>query len=47
MSGICGSTNDAQRRHVARMNSAMVARGPDEARTYADYFSGVSLGPAD
>lgn len=44
MSGICGSTNDAQRRQVARMNSAMVARGPDEDRTYTDYFSGVSLG---
>jgi asparagine synthase (glutamine-hydrolysing) len=43
MSEICGSTNDAQRRHVTRMNAAMVARGTSDNRTYTDYFSGVSL----
>jgi asparagine synthase (glutamine-hydrolysing) len=43
MSRICGSTNDAQRRHVTRMTAAMVARGPSDDRAYTDYFSGVSL----
>jgi asparagine synthase (glutamine-hydrolysing) len=44
MCGICGSTNDALRRQVMRMNAAMVARGPDDDRTYTDYFSDISLG---
>jgi asparagine synthase (glutamine-hydrolysing) len=44
MCGICGSTRDAQRRQVARMNAAMVARGPDDDGTYTDHFSNVSLG---
>jgi asparagine synthase (glutamine-hydrolysing) len=44
MSGICGSTNDSQRTRVAGMNAAMAARGPDQDRTYTDFFSGVSLG---
>jgi asparagine synthase (glutamine-hydrolysing) len=44
MCGICGSTNDFDRRRVMRMNAAMVARGPDDEGTYSDYFSGVSLG---
>jgi asparagine synthase (glutamine-hydrolysing) len=44
MCGICGSTNDYNRRHVARMNAAMVARGPDDEGTYADQLSGVALG---
>jgi asparagine synthase (glutamine-hydrolysing) len=44
MSGICGSTYDPERRQVARMNSAMVMRGPDDDGIYTDFFSGVSLG---
>jgi asparagine synthase (glutamine-hydrolysing) len=44
MSGICGSTNDPQQRHVARMNSAIAALGPDADGTYTGFFSGVSLG---
>lgn len=40
MCGICGSTNDSRRTRVAEMNAAM----PDDARTFTDYFSGVSLG---
>ena len=44
MSGICGSTDDSQRTHVAAMNAAMAARGPGSDRTYTDFLSGVSLG---
>jgi asparagine synthase (glutamine-hydrolysing) len=43
MAEICGSTNDAQRRQVTRMNAAMDRRGPSVDRTYTDYLSGVSL----
>lgn len=44
MCGICGSTNDLDRRQVERMNAAMAARGPDDDRAYTDHSSGVSLG---
>jgi asparagine synthase (glutamine-hydrolysing) len=44
MSGICGSTNDSQRTHVAAMNAAMATRGPGGDRTYTDFLSGMSLG---
>jgi asparagine synthase (glutamine-hydrolysing) len=44
MCGICGSTNDPKGRDVARMNAAMVLRGPDDDGTHADDLSGVSLG---
>jgi asparagine synthase (glutamine-hydrolysing) len=44
MCGICGSTNDPDRRHVTRMNAAMVERGPDDDGAYTDLFTGVSLG---
>jgi asparagine synthase (glutamine-hydrolysing) len=44
MCGICGSTNDPQRRKVTRMNAAMVSRGPDDEGTHTDFFTRVSLG---
>src|SRR5919199_3125433 len=44
MCGICGSTNDPDRRQVTRMNAAMVLRGPDDEGTFADERVGVALG---
>jgi asparagine synthase (glutamine-hydrolysing) len=41
MCGICGSTNDPKGRDVARMNAAMVLRGPDDDGTHADDLSGI------
>jgi asparagine synthetase B (glutamine-hydrolysing) len=42
---MCGirSSSHFPRTRVARMNAAMVSRGPDDARMFTDYFSGVSL----
>jgi asparagine synthase (glutamine-hydrolysing) len=44
MCGICGSTNDFERRAVTRMNAAMVLRGPDDEGTVVDERAGVALG---
>lgn len=44
MCGTCGSTNDSRRTRVTGMNAAMARRGSDDARSFTDYLSGVSLG---
>jgi asparagine synthase (glutamine-hydrolysing) len=44
MCGICGSTNDPSGSQVARMNAAMLLRGPDDDGTFSDAAAGVSLG---
>jgi asparagine synthase (glutamine-hydrolysing) len=43
MCGICGATAGGRER-VARMNAAMVHRGPDDGGVYADPGSGAALG---
>jgi asparagine synthase (glutamine-hydrolysing) len=42
--GISGSTYDPTRRQIARMNAAMVWRGPDDEGSYTDHSTGLSLG---
>jgi asparagine synthase (glutamine-hydrolysing) len=44
MCGISGHTNDPDGTRVARMNQAMVLRGPDDEGAYCDARSGLSLG---
>src|SRR3954452_193923 len=43
MCGICGSTNDSRRERTARMNAAMVLRGPDDDGGYVDERPGVAI----
>jgi asparagine synthetase B (glutamine-hydrolysing) len=45
MCGICGHTNDPRRTQVAGMNAAMAPRGPDNERTFTDYFSVSASAP--
>ncbi len=44
MCGICGTTSAGDGSILARMNAALVHRGPDDEGTYVDPVSGLGLG---
>ena len=44
MCGICGTTNDPDGRITARMNTALLHRGPDDEGVYVDHETGLALG---